>query len=161
MRGKQEPETEETVQVQEGPKPNIYGNIAEKFYVVSFTGREKGSMQPDRVPLTVNGEVLLVKRGIPVPLPDYFVECAENASEARYEPDKETGYMTFKGMEPVFTFSVFGEVSKETYERLRKITLDPKLGGEGRVITDDEEAEIEYVTRSGHRRPRMPGRMAA
>lgn len=42
------------------------------------------------VPLGLNGKIILVKRGVPVDLPEEFLEILDNAKETRYFEETDT-----------------------------------------------------------------------
>ncbi len=94
-----------------GTKP---GNaLKERFYNVRF--QEKGNPNdPDDVMLSVNGETLIIQRGIKVIIPERYKICADNATYPvfRQLPGKTRKQM---GRVKVFPYDLLGESSRNEY----------------------------------------------
>lgn len=89
----------------------------ETYFWVKFQQRSNPSEQ-EKVQLTVNGECLIIERGVPVPLPHRFMECADRTTYATYyqEPGvlrKIANYVT------TFAYEVIRPATREEYEQFK------------------------------------------
>jgi deoxyribodipyrimidine photolyase len=88
---------------------------AGKYYKVVFSHKQNPSDQDD-VTLTVNGETLLMQRGVPVIIPGRFKECADHATYPQFtqkpnEARKQVGTVM------IFPYSLMGEATEKEYQK--------------------------------------------
>lgn len=87
--------------------------VPEKYYRVMFSHKQNPHDERD-VTLTVNGETLVIQRGVEVIIPSRFKECADHATYAQFtqkpnEPRKVVGTIM------VFPYSLVGEATESEY----------------------------------------------
>jgi hypothetical protein len=97
-----------------GPKPKA---PEEKYYRVMFSQKASPS-DPDDVELSVNGETLVIKRGVEVIIPARFKECADNATFQQFrqlpgKPRKLIGHIK------VFPYQLMGESTKPEFDKMK------------------------------------------
>jgi hypothetical protein len=91
---------------------------AERYFKVRFHDK-RHSTEQDSVELVVNGESLVVQRGIQVCIPERYVECAEHAQYPQFsqkpgEDRKCVGYLR------VFPFDILGDGTREEFLALKR-----------------------------------------
>lgn len=85
----------------------------EKYYRIVFNNKQSPNDEED-VTLIVNGDPLVIKRGVEVILPERYKECADHAVYPHFEQKpnqarKEVGKIS------IFPYSLYGEATKEDY----------------------------------------------
>lgn len=90
----------------------------EKFFLVKFHDRSDPQQQLN-VELIVNGDTLVIQRGVEVPIPGRFRECADHATYPVYKQEpgqmrKVTGYIR------VFPYDFIRECTEQEYLDARK-----------------------------------------
>lgn len=89
----------------------------EKYYRVTFLERQNEHEERD-VTLGVNGEFLVIKRGVETIIPERYKECADHTTREVFtqkpnQPRKTVGHVK------LFPYSVIGMATKEEYEKLK------------------------------------------
>lgn len=85
----------------------------EKYYRVVFSHKQNPNDQDD-VTLTVNGETLVMQRGVEVIIPGRFKECADHATYPQFT-QKPNEARKMVGTVMVFPYSLLGEATKSEY----------------------------------------------
>lgn len=90
----------------------------EQYRKVRFHNRQNDS-ESEQVELGVNGEWLIVKRNVPVTIPERFIECARHARHPVYhqvpgEPRQQRGEVQ------TFPFDDLGVGQKEDFDKMRQ-----------------------------------------
>lgn len=111
----QEPEAIPESRPNAGLRPPKQG---ERYQKVRFHNRQNDS-ESEQVELGVNGEWLIVKRNVPVTIPERFVECARHARHPVYhqvpgEPRQQRGEVQ------TFPFDDLGVGRKEDFDKMRE-----------------------------------------
>lgn len=90
----------------------------ETYHWVRFQPRSNPNDDP-KVKLTVNGECLYIERGIDIPLPHRFIECADHTTHEEYhqEPGETRKIVTEVCTYP---YEVKGTATREEFERFKK-----------------------------------------
>lgn len=106
---------EEAVHEAAGDKSIPY---VEKCWEVVFAEKSNDNDTTD-VPLCVNGEQLVIKRGVPVILPDRFLECADRTKHPIYrqEPNKDR---KIEAWIQTYHYSKLREASWDEFRRFKK-----------------------------------------
>ena len=97
------------------PKPKR-DEIAEKYYRVTFNHKSSPNDEDD-VTLIVNGEPLVIQRGIEVIIPNRYKEAADHANYPvfRQKPNESRKQI---GTVMVFPYSLMGEATEKEYLKL-------------------------------------------
>jgi len=66
-----------------GDEPN-----REKWHIV-MVGERRNAQETERVHLDVNGDIRLLRRGLPIPLLDRYVEVLKNAVEPVHKTEED------------------------------------------------------------------------
>lgn len=95
--------------VKKDPKPK------EKYYRVQFNMKSNPNDEED-VTLGVNGELLVIQRGVQVIIPGRFKECADHATYPHFtqkpnESRKQVGTVM------IFPYSTLGEATESEYRK--------------------------------------------
>jgi len=98
------------------PKPKQ--DTPEKYYRVTFNHKSSPNDEDD-VTLIVNGEPLVIQRGVETIIPGRYKECADNATYPvfRQRPNESRKQI---GTVMVFPYSLMGEASEHEYRKLLK-----------------------------------------
>jgi hypothetical protein len=90
----------------------------ETYHWVKFHQRSSPNDEV-RVKLTVNGECLLIQRGIKVPLPRRFMEAADHTTHEEYsqEPGEQRKIVTEV---TTFPYELIGDTTREEFERFKR-----------------------------------------
>jgi len=89
----------------------------EKYYRVRFSHKQNPYDEEDVI-LTVNGETLVMQRGVDTIIPGRFKECADHATYPHFtqnrpnEPRKQVGSIM------VYPYSLLGEATEAEYLRM-------------------------------------------
>lgn len=94
------------------PKPK---QIPEKYYKVRFNQKSDPN-QEDDVTLIVNGEVLLMQRGVDVIIPGRFKECADHATYPQFRQKPNEPRKVVANIQ-VFPYALSGEATEEEYKK--------------------------------------------
>jgi len=90
----------------------------EQYFEVVFA--EKGHQNDTRdVQLTVNGECLVIKRGVTVVVPQRFLECADHTLYPEYEqePGKDRKITSWV---KTYQYNKLREATREEFDRMKK-----------------------------------------
>ena len=85
----------------------------EKYFRVTFSHKQNPHDEND-VTLTVNGETLVIQRGISVIIPGRFRECADHATYPQFT-QKPNESRKIVGTVMVFPYSLMGEATDKEY----------------------------------------------
>jgi len=90
----------------------------EKYTWVIFQSRSN-PIDTVNVPLTVNGECLVVKRNERVPMPERFLECADHTRQPHYtqEPGDTRKVVTWI---KTYGYERLGPATREDFEKFRR-----------------------------------------
>lgn len=140
----------QTAPVQSSGKSLPKAKAGEKVTWVRFHPKSSKD-QPDDVELSVNGEVLVIKRNVPVPLPERFVECARNAHYPQYSqvPGEDRKIV---GQIMHFPFDTLKEGTREEFNRYRTQGTSETR----RALSRDERAAEEEM-QSANFNQALPG----
>jgi len=85
----------------------------EKYYRVTFNHKSSPNDEDD-VTLIVNGETLVIQRGVEVIIPERYKECADHATYPvfRQRPNESRKQV---GTVMVFPYSLMGEAAEQEY----------------------------------------------
>jgi len=97
------------------PKPKR-DTKPEKYYRVVFNHKSSPNDEDD-VTLIVNGEPLVIQRGVETIIPERYKECADHATYPvfRQKPNEARKQV---GTVMVFPYSLLGEASEQEYSKL-------------------------------------------
>lgn len=98
--------------------PTAPAPFVEKYYRVRFH-EKSNEQQQDNVELSVNGDTLVIQRGVEVVIPGRFRECADNAvyPQFRQMPGKVRKTI---GSVRIFPYDFIREATKEEYLSMRQ-----------------------------------------
>lgn len=85
----------------------------EKYFRVTFSHKQNPHDENDVI-LTVNGETLVIQRGISVIIPGRFKECADHATYPHFT-QKPNESRKVVGTIQVFPYSLVGEANEKEY----------------------------------------------
>jgi hypothetical protein len=88
---------------------------AEKFFWAEFNPASD-KREPEQVKIVVNGTTIQIPRGVRCPIPERYLEAARNTRIPIYKHVKGQGRVYDRDMQR-FTFSTFGEATKEEYDQ--------------------------------------------
>jgi len=93
------------------PKPKE--DKVRKYYRVTFNHKSRPNDEDD-VTLIVNGETLVIKRGVEVIIPERYKECADHATYPvfRQRPNESRKQI---GTVMVFPYSLMGDATEKEY----------------------------------------------
>lgn len=106
-----------------------------KYAVIRFPGKLR-KWDPDIVSVGVNGQKTRMKRQELIPVPIAVIEALRNAKEPVVEeedplsPKVMSRRRKIVGFSPRFPFELFGYLTKENYEKLRKIAMERSISEE-------------------------------
>ena len=113
-------ETAETKIPNKKEKKNKAADPEKKYFKVRFHERQTPT-EPVNVVLGINGEILVVKRGELVILPEEFVELARSCVLRCYFPVPEGQKTVRKKMTmPRCSFDLLGEATEAEYLKMKK-----------------------------------------
>jgi hypothetical protein len=139
-------------------RPAAQPRPGERYFWVRFHNKSEKN-QPDDVELAVNGEVLTIKRNIPVPLPWRFIECAQNAVYPQYrqrpnEDRKVVAYIQH------FPFDILGAANPEDFHRMKLAGTQAALAAvaeqEGGDANQNAQAAMQGYQPMMPQPPRIP-----
>ena len=108
---------ENQTQKKETVKKNVESEI-EKYWHVMFSDKTSPN-DTDDVELSVNGETLVIQRGVKVIIPDRFKVCADNATYQQFTqvPGKPR---KLRGTIKVYPYQLMGEASQKEFFDLKR-----------------------------------------
>ena len=109
---------ENQAQKKDSGKKRAEATGIEKFWRVMLSDKTSPN-DTDDVELSVNGETLMIQRGIEVIIPDRFKVCADNSTYQQFTqiPGKPR---KLRGIIKVYPYQLMGEAKQEDFIKMKR-----------------------------------------
>ena len=133
---------EETAEVNETEEAEIPVKSAEKYFKVRFHERTSES-ESENITLGVNGNILVIRRGVPVVIPESFVKTARRAVIRYRYTDTKSGKPVSRKLARC-SFDILGESSETEFLKMKEEgTRKTMKALEDEAVQETDDAEEE------------------